>query len=157
MSKSNPTGDFSSMSIKMIFKPVHQSSPVIVGYRYRVEGLDIGCFAVYERCKGFDDASGLAIWQKPILPMNKLVISTCNPVQQMALKNSSSRSWQILDICKSTLDQSFYTRLFAWRKRCHQWLWMYVYLPLNAMLTSLLCQTLSVFPSVKKSLLRKSL
>ena len=32
VSKCNPTGEFSFKSIKMIFSPVHQSSPVVVDY-----------------------------------------------------------------------------------------------------------------------------
>ena len=64
-------------------------------------------------------------------------------------KNSSNSSWQILDICKLTLHQPFSTRLFVWTKWCYQWLWKYVYPHVVVMLTSLLCQTLSVLPSVK--------
>ena len=49
-----------------------------------------------------------------------------NWLQQMAPKNSSDPSWQILGTHYSTLHSPFYTRLFAWRKWFYH-VWMHVY------------------------------
>ena len=64
-------------------------------------------------------------------------------------KKPSNPLWQTLGIHKSTLYWLFYTRLFAWRKNCYQWLWMYDNLCVAVMLTWLMCQTLNAHPSMK--------
>ena len=47
---------------------------------------------------------------------------------QKKTTQNSSPLWEVLGIHKSSLHWLFYTRLFAWRKDCYQWLWMCAYL-----------------------------
>ena len=77
-----------------------------------------------------------------------------NWLQQMAPKNSSDPSWQILGTHYSTLHSPFYTRLFAWRKWFYH-VWMHVYSRVAVMLTSLLFQTRTSVKNLCSPNLRK--